>query len=198
MHERRFSPTQAHRLDDPERKTWLPPEEILSKLDLQPGQTVADIGAGTGYFSLPLAKAVGKDGKIFAVDVEPQMLALLQDKLSESGCSNIECQAAEATETKLPAESCDLVFLANIWHELDDPAAMFGEASRLLKSTGKLAILDWRADLDSPPGPPQEHRVARKELEAALCNHGWKIVSASAVAGYSYLVIAEQPNGSIS
>lgn len=193
MHERRFSPSQASKLDDPERKSWLPSDEILAKLDLAPGQRVVDIGTGTGYFSLPIAEAVGKNGRVIAVDVAPEMLGLLQQKLVGKAENNIDCIAAEAHQTTVKAHSCDLVFLANIWHEIDDTQQTLAEAERILTSKGRIAILDWRHELESPPGPPQHHRVPLdRVVELLTCNH-WRIVIAEPIAKYSYIVIATVP-----
>src|ERR1039458_9895939 len=85
MHDRRFPASEAHRLDDPERLLWLPPAAVLGALAVRPGETIADVGAGTGYFSLPLAKAVGPEGKVYAVDAQAEMLSLLRQKLDAAG-----------------------------------------------------------------------------------------------------------------
>jgi FkbM family methyltransferase len=117
VHDRQFPASEAYRLDNPERLLSLPPAEVIGALRVRPGETVADVGAGTGYFSLPLAREVGAQGKIYAVDAQPEMLALLRQKFNESGPFNIETVAAEAERTGLPVACCDLVFLANVWHE---------------------------------------------------------------------------------
>jgi ubiquinone/menaquinone biosynthesis C-methylase UbiE len=142
MHDRRFAASQAHRLDDPARKVWLSPAEVLEALGLRAGDTVADVGAGTGYFSLPMAQAVAPEGKVYAVDAQAEMLALLIQKVEEAGLVNVEPIHAEAEKTSLPSSSCNLYFLANVWHELDDWGAAVSEARRVLKADGKIAILD--------------------------------------------------------
>jgi ubiquinone/menaquinone biosynthesis C-methylase UbiE len=188
MHERRFRPSQMHRLEDPDRKNWLPPGDILACLGLQPGSTVADIGAGTGYFALPMAAAVGAAGRVFAVDVSPEMLARLREKLAEAGLANVVCVEAEASATTLPALSCDCVFLANVWHEFDDHSAVLAEAHRILGPGGRIAILDWRPDVEPGHGPPVEHRIPAESARQSLAQAGFAPTAAPRLFPFSWLL----------
>lgn len=190
MHDRRFRPSQMHRLEDPARNTWLPPHEVLAHLALQPGWTVADIGAGTGYFTLPIAAQVGPAGRVLAVDVAPEMLARLREKLAASALTNVECVEAEASATTLPANSCDCVFLANVWHEFDDHAAVLAEMRRILRPAGQLAILDWRPDVEPVHGPPLEHRISAASARAVLTHAGFTPADAGPLFQFSWLVTA--------
>ena len=193
MNERTFQAGHAHKLDDPARLEWLPPSEVLDSLALQPGSIVADIGAGTGYFTIPLARAVGPNGRVFAVDFQPAMLAHIRAKLDAADApANIELVEGSADRTSLHEASCDLAFFANIWHEMDDPAAVIEEASRILKPAGRLAILDWRSDLSSPPGPPDDHRLAAADVAASLSRNGWSVDTNRNVGHYSYLIQAHR------
>ena len=134
-HERIFHHEHAHKLDAPERRRWLPPDEVVRSLALRPGMTVADIGAGTGYFTLPIARAVAPGGQVYAVDLQREMLDKLRQALEEgpSAGLDIDLIEAEATLTPLPNSSLDMVFTANVWHELDDPKAALSEFTRLLR-----------------------------------------------------------------
>ena len=177
MNERTFSASDAHKLEDPERLTWLPPKEIIGSLELKPGMTVADIGAGTGYWALPIAKAIGSDGKVYAVDFQTGMLDLLGKKLLEPNAPvNVSPVHGLATHTTLPSSCVDLVFMASLWHELDDHALVLKEAARLLGKDGRLAILDWRTNVSFPPGPPIEHRVASSAVAETLRSNGWNVL----------------------
>ncbi len=170
MNDRVFKHTHAHKLEDPERLKWLPPAEVLSRLHLKPGTRVADVGAGTGYFSLPIAQAIGDAGTVFAVDMQQEMLDLLRRKL----------RAAERAEQHFPSSGPGsqaavsmttpsiVAFYANIWHELDDHDAVLREAMRVTAPKGSIAILDWRSDKESPPGPPQEHRISAETVVTFL------------------------------
>jgi precorrin-6B methylase 2 len=95
MNERRFNSAHSHRLDDPSRRVWLPPAEVLAAMALHSGETIADVGAGTGYFSLPLAQAVGPQGRVYAVDAQKEMLSLLRQKLDEFTLPIVELIHAE-------------------------------------------------------------------------------------------------------
>ncbi|MGO8793243.1 MAG: class I SAM-dependent methyltransferase [Candidatus Sulfotelmatobacter sp.] len=152
MGERLFKPQDAHKLEDPERLIWLPPVDVIQATAVSTGANVADVGAGTGYFALPIACAVGPTGKVYAIDLQQEMLALLGKKLEQSGApNNIELVEGSASQTTLDSKCADMVFIANVWHELDDHEAALKEAARVLRPNGRLAILDWRADKRSPP-----------------------------------------------
>jgi ubiquinone/menaquinone biosynthesis C-methylase UbiE len=191
MHNRRFPAAEAHRLDLPARRIWLPPADVLGAMAVHSGQTIADVGAGTGYFSIPLALAVGTHGKIYPVDAEDEMLLLLRHKLDEAGISNVDLIHAEADNTGLAAGSCDLLFAANVWHEFDDRAAVLKEAARVLKVGGQIAILDWRTDAPPEPGPPVAHRLHSSNAVDALRSGGFQNIAVARVGLYSWLVRGE-------
>ena len=191
MNERTFSAADAHKLEDPERLKWLPPNEVISSLELQSGMSVADIGAGTGYFTLPIARTVGSGGKVHAVDFQTAMLDLLGKKLLEPNSpTNITLVHGTATHTTLPDKCLEFVFLASVWHEVDDHALVLKEAARLLRKNGRLAILDWRPNVQQPPGPPLEHRTSATTVAEDLNLNGWNVERSGNVGKYSYLIVA--------
>lgn len=190
MNELTFKPSAAHKLDDPERLKWLPPDEILADADLRPGMVVADIGAGTGYFTIPMARAVGDSGRVYAVELQPEMVELLEARLAATDApTNIEPVAADAVRTTIPDASCDLVFLANLWHELEDHAAALREFERILKPGGRLVLIDWRHDAARPPGPPPEHRVPMCDTIRIL-EYEWELYHFGEAGMYSYILVA--------
>ena len=194
MPDRRFDPPQAHRLEDPERKQWFPPQQLVDALGIEPGMAIADIGAGTGFFAAPLAEHAGSAGVVYAVDVEATMLARLREKI-ELGIapSNIQLVEADAVATSLPYASCDRVLLANVWHEIEDAKPALAEFARILRPEGLLAILDWNPSATRPPGPPLDHRISMEQTSATLLRCGWKISGSGPFGMYSYLVIATPP-----
>ena len=196
MHERRFDPSRADRLDNPERRRWLPLNEVLAPLRLREGEVVADIGAGTGYFTFPIAEKVNAGGRVEAVDVSPEMLARLQAKLADAGVENVRCREGEAGSTGLPGACCDLVFMANVWHEFDDHAAVLAETRRLLKPRGRVAILDWRPDVEPDHGPPLAHRIAATSASASLQSAGFAVNGSTNVGLYAWLVLGSNEEAS--
>jgi ubiquinone/menaquinone biosynthesis C-methylase UbiE len=191
LNERTFRASEAHKLEDPERLKWLPPAEIIGRLELKPGATVADVGAGTGFFAIPLAELLGPAGAVYAVDLQDEMLDILAEKLSRRTPSlHLVLKRGEALRTGLPNRSCDLVFMANLWHELDDHKAVLRESSRILRPQGRLAIVDWRHDCPPPPGPPAEHRLVMNNVVTLLQQSGWKVQHSGPVAAYSYMIIS--------
>ena len=192
MHDRRFNPSLAHRLDDPARLLWLPPDEVIAMLRVQPGDLVADIGAGTGYFTLPLAHALGSKGKVWAVDAQTEMLSLLKEKLDLAGVSNVEPVCAEGDRTEIPDAACTLVFLANVWHEFEDRDAVLREAQRILSPGGRVAIIDWRTDVEPVHGPPLAHRIAAADAVRDMRHAGFEQLASAEVGRYSWVVQGEK------
>ncbi len=190
---RPFNPSQAHKLDAPERLVWLPPAEVIAALAVRAGDIIADVGAGTGYFSLPLALAAGPQGKVYAIDAQAEMLAHLRQKLQDGSLSNIELVHAGADATALPDAACSLVFLANVWHEFADRAAVLREARRILKSRGRIAFLDWRPDVERIAGPPLDHRLGVADAISQLRAAGFEQTAHANIGNYSWLAQAEVP-----
>jgi ubiquinone/menaquinone biosynthesis C-methylase UbiE len=182
--DRTFRVSEVHKLEDPERLKWLPVDDVVSALNLRSDMTVADIGAGTGYFAIPIARLVRR---VYAVDFQREMLDLLRAKLEAR--SNIELVEGAAHATTLPASSCDIALLANVWHELEDREVVLSEMRRILKPRGPLAILDWRHDVERPPGPSIEHRVPADSAADELRRAGWNVAEIRNVGRFSYLVI---------
>jgi ubiquinone/menaquinone biosynthesis C-methylase UbiE len=194
MNDRVFKHSNAHKLEDPERLKWMPPAAVLSRLHLAHGARVADVGAGTGYFAIPMAKTIGEPGEVFAVDLQQEMLDLLQQKLKHPDSPrNISLHLGTASPLPLPDNSVNLAFYGNVWHELDDLEAAFREARRITMSRGQIAILDWRSDKESPPGPPQDHRISAETVVNFLQTNGCHRVACYNIGEFSYMVTAELP-----
>jgi|WetSurMetagenome_2_1015567.scaffolds.fasta_scaffold247709_2 ubiquinone/menaquinone biosynthesis C-methylase UbiE len=185
--ERVFHHSEASRLDIPDRLTWLPPSDVITALQLRPGMTVADIGAGTGYFSIPFASVVGQRGHVWAVDLQKEMLVILGGKPGVKSMP-ITLQHGDAARTALDEHSCDLAFYSNVWHEIDDLQGALWEARRIVAPGGRIAIVDWRKDAAVPPGPPADHRIAMGDVLRSLTADGWAGVTGKPLGMYSYLV----------
>ncbi|MEA3255283.1 MAG: class I SAM-dependent methyltransferase [Candidatus Altiarchaeota archaeon] len=120
------------------------PDEILNALALQPGQNIADIGAGGGYFTLRFADAVGGGGRVYAVDTNPEFLEFIRDNAKEKGLSNVETIHATGNTLNLPEKSSDLVFMRNVYHHLSNRTEYFRNLRGALKPGGKVVVIDYK------------------------------------------------------
>jgi arsenite methyltransferase len=119
------------------------PERVVRALELAPGDRVADLGSGSGYFTFRLADAVGASGKVYAVEIDPDMTAMVQEMASERGAANVEVVLAKPDDPELPDGEIDLVFTANTYHHIGDRVAYFTRLKRDLSPKGRVAILDY-------------------------------------------------------
>lgn len=154
---------------DRDRRSWYDPEELLEVVNVKAGAVCADLGCGSGTFTFLLAKRVGNEGRVYAVDTSLAALDLL--KVKKPG-ANIVTLRAELTETRLTAASCDLVLLAFTLSSSVDSGGVLAEAARLLKPDGKLALIEWRP-VPPPPGPPIDRRIRSDRMQRLLETHGF-------------------------
>jgi cyclopropane fatty-acyl-phospholipid synthase-like methyltransferase len=171
--------------DDPARDAWQKPAEVVEALGLRPGDRVADVGAGTGYFSLPLARAVPR-GRVFAVDLEPAMARHVEHRAREAGLSNVRGVVATAASPQLP-EKVDLVLIVNTYHHLEDRLSYFDALREQLRPGGRVAIVDFT--MDSPHGPPPEHRVTDHQVKAEMVAAGYPTVTEPLRLPHQYLLV---------
>lgn len=164
-------------LDRPERDTDQQPERVIEALGLQPGLSVADIGAGSGYFTRRFVQAVTEKGKVYAVDVEPDMLRYAKDSIVRIPIpSTVEFILAQPDNPRLPPQSVDLVFLCNVYHHLNDRPAYFSNIRPALKPSGRIAIIDFYHDARSGDvGFPRKHLVARETVIEEMAKAGFQL-----------------------
>ena len=176
-------------VDDPERRTWQDPEEVLSLIGLEEGMTFVDMGCGEGYFAIPGARRVGPKGKVYAVDVNPGSVENLRARAEEEGLGNISSQAGEAEETLFCEGCADIVFFGIDLHDFRDPLAVLRNASRMLRPDGRVADLDWK-DEPMPLGPPPGKRFSIAKARGLMESAGLRVLSVQEVGPYHYLVLA--------
>ncbi len=159
----------AEWLERPERVQEERTDLLVDALNLNPGDVVADIGAGTGYFSFRMSKAV-PNGKILAVDIQPEMIALLNENKQKRKATNVSSVLGSITDPKLPARGVDLVLIVDAYHEFSNPREMMEQIARSLKPGGRVALVEYRAEDPTVPIKPL-HRMslqqASKEMNAA-------------------------------
>ncbi len=145
------------------------PDKVIESLNVGPSMTVADFGCGSGHYAIEAGRKVGKSGKVYAIDIQKEMLSYVRAQAQMEGLTNIETiwtdlETAEAT--RLKNDSVDLVIISNILFQVDDKNAVIAEAKRVLKSGGKLAVIEW--DIENQPdkfGPPMDSRISSKTAE---------------------------------
>lgn len=153
-------------------------------MGLKAGDRVADIGAGTGFFAIPAARAVGEKGRVFAVDLASPMLEDLRRKASKARLTNLEVLRSIEEHVPIPDHSVDLVLLACVLHELDGPGTL-PEARRILAARGRLAVVDWKK-IDQDEGPPREHRLDEREAAELLGSAGFRVARTFEAGPYHY------------
>jgi ubiquinone/menaquinone biosynthesis C-methylase UbiE len=171
--EHRFdNPEQvAKGFDDPARDAWQLPDRVIAALDLKRGQIVADIGSGTGYFTIRLAK-LATVAKVYAADIEPSMGEYVRKRAVAAGLHNVVAVQAAADTSNLP-EPVDLALIVDTYHHIGDREVYFRKLAKSLKPGGRVAIIDFRPD--SPEGPPKEFRFPPEKFKAEMAKAGYKL-----------------------
>jgi cyclopropane fatty-acyl-phospholipid synthase-like methyltransferase len=157
--------------DDPKRDAWQKPHEVIQALTLKPDAVIADLGAGTGYFSVRFAHMVPQ-GRVYGVDTEPDMVKHLAERAQREGLKNLRAVAAKADDPRLP-EKVDLVVLVDVYHHVENRERYFAKLREALRPGGRLAIIDFR--MDSPVGPPVQARMAPEQVKAELQRAGYSL-----------------------
>lgn len=185
----KFDPADAEKLLRPERMETQNPSVVLTAMGLDVGMTMADVGAGPGYFTLPAAAWVGATGLVYAIDIEPEMLQRLEERLETNEVDNVRCLSSQESGLPLPDDSVDRVLLANVLHEAVEPVTLLREIHRILKPAGKLAVVEWVA-AETESGPPLADRLAADKARAYLAEAGFVDVADFEVGPTHYGLLA--------
>jgi SAM-dependent methyltransferase len=159
-------------LDRPDRAEREQPDRVLDALHLDPHSTVADVGAGTGYFTIRLARRVAR---VLATDLQPEMLELLGASVVREHLTNVEAILASEHDAALPARCCDLILLVDVYHELSDPSAVMAGIRHALTEHGRLVLVEYRGEDPDVPIKP-EHKMTLPQIKAELGALGFSFV----------------------
>lgn len=178
----------AKEFDDPARDAWQKPDEVIAALDLRPEARIADLGSGTGYFAVRLARAFPQ-GWVYALDVEPAMIQYLEDRAAKEDLTNLLALTTPAESAALP-EPVDCVLVVNTYHHLEDRVTYFTQ----LKGAGllpgaRLVIIDFNQS--SVMGPPKEHRLSPQQVETELTQAGFRLAAHPETLANQYFLIFE-------
>lgn len=175
----------ARVFDDPARDAWQKPHAVIEALKLAPDAAVADIGAGTGYFAVRLAHMTPQ-GRVYAVDIEPDMVRYLRERAQASGVKNLVAVQGAPDDPKLPAP-VDLALLVDVYHHIDRREAYFRRLAGQLKPGGAVAIVDFT--LESPVGPPRSARVPASQVKAEMERAGYALATDHAFLPNQYFLV---------
>ena len=164
----------AKKFDEPARDEWQKPEQVLAAMKLSQTMTVADIGAGTGYFSTRLAKIVTK-GKVYAADIEPDMVKYLGERAKKENLANIIPVQTSANSASLP-EAVDKILLVDTYHHIGNRETYFKTLANSLKDDGQLIIVDFKMDDSITDAPPKTHRISLEKLKQELTAAGYQFL----------------------
>jgi predicted methyltransferase len=181
----------AKELDDPSRDSWQKPELVVTAMEITPGMTVADIGAGTGYFEPHLSRAVGPKGRVLALDVEPDMVRYLSARAAREQLANVDARQVAPDDPALPAASVDRVLIVDTWHHIADRAAYASRLAAALTPGGEVIVVDFRPDAQR--GPPPEHRIAPGEVANELAAGGLAARVTDIGLPEQYVVVGTRP-----
>ena len=161
-------------LDRSEREMEELPETALDKIGMKPGMTVADVGAGSGYFTVRLAKRVGASGKVFAVEIQPEMMRILRRRIANEKLSNVDPILGGESDPKLAPKSVDLILMVDVYHEFSQPQKMLRRMNEALKNDGRIVLLEYRKE--DPHIPIRsEHKMSVEEARMELEAEGFKL-----------------------
>jgi ubiquinone/menaquinone biosynthesis C-methylase UbiE len=168
----RFNPEKANSLLSEKRYKLIDPENVLTYFNVEQGNVVADLGAGNGFLTLPIAKKT--ETTVYAVDIEPHMLELLKQRADKEDIRNITYIEGGLYDIKLDDNSVDKAMISLVLHEVADLSKALGEVKRILKHGGQVLIIEWKAKR-SEIGPPFEDKISSTEMEKILRNNGFNV-----------------------
>jgi len=175
-------------LEDPARAAYQKPDQVIDALELRAGETIADIGAGSGYFSFRLAKGLGTSGRVYAVDVSPDMILYVNRAIRDSGVDNVVSVLAPPDDPLLRDASVDRFFVCDTWHHVDAREHYLELFKRMLKPGGQVVMIDFQKR-DMPVGPPVSMKIAREDLVQQMDAAGFRLVREHTFLPYQYFLV---------
>ena len=175
-------------LENPKRDAYQKPDEVVAALGLKPGETVADIGSGSGYFTLRFAPKVGPTGRVYAVDVDPEMVRHLNRRLRDAGVRNVQTVLADPADPLLPDSSVDRFVVVNTWHHVEKQPEYLALMKRMMKPGGQVVMIDYQKR-ELPVGPPLAMKIAREDLVAQMAKSGFRLAQEHTFLPYQYFLV---------
>lgn len=187
-HGRLFPPSDLGLLEAPDRDLWQRPDQIMDAMAIADASVVADIGAGSGWFTVRLARRVGPQGLVYAEDVQQAMLTAIQRRVSREGFNNVKPVLGLRNDPRLPAESVDAVLLVDAYQEIEARVPILTNLARSLKPQGRIGIIDFRLD-GTGPGPDADERVSPDVVVKDAKEAGLRLLRQETFLPYQYFLI---------
>jgi ubiquinone/menaquinone biosynthesis C-methylase UbiE len=175
-------------LEDHKRDAYQKPHEVLTALNVKPGEVIADVGAGSGYFTFRLAHQVGDKGKIYAVDVSPDMILHINRRIREVKASNVATILADRDDPLLPDQSVNRFFICDVWHHVENQTKYLSLMKKMLKRGGEVVMIDFHKK-ELPVGPPTKMKIAREDLLKQMDNNGFRLTKEHIFLPYQYFLV---------
>lgn len=175
-------------LEDPKRDAYQKPHEVVHALGLKPGEIIADIGAGSGYFTFHLARHVGEKGKVYAVDVSPEMILHINRRIREFKMNNVVSVLADSDDPLLPDQSVNRFFICDVWHHIENQTKYLSLMKKMLKPGGEIVMIDFHKK-ELPVGPPMNMRIAREDVIKRLESNGYRLTKEHTFLPYQYFLV---------
>ena len=175
-------------LENPQRDAEQKPDEVIAALDLKPGETLADIGAGSGYFSFRFARKVGDSGRVYAVDINSDMILFMNRNIRDKKIKNVTTILSAPDDPLLADASINRFFICNTWHHVQNRPRYMALMKKMLKPGGQVIILDYKKK-QLPVGPPPEMKRAKREVIAEMEAGGFKLAKDHDFLPYQYFLV---------
>ena len=175
-------------LDDPKRDVYQKPHEVLKALAIKPGEVIADIGAGSGYFTFRLAHHVGDKGRVYAVDISPDMIRHLNRRIRELKAMNVTAVLADADDPLLADASIDRFFFSDSWHHIENQSKYLSLIKKMLKPGGEIILIDFHKK-ELPVSPPMQMKIAREDLIRQMESNGFRLTKEHTFLPYQYFLV---------
>lgn len=188
QHTRLFPPTKLAELEGPDREAWQRPDRIMDELAIGERSVVADLGAGGGWFTVHLAVRVGPNGRVYAEDIQPEMLQAITRRVQRLGLRWVEPRLGTAVDPRLPKRSLDAALIVDAYNEIEQPVTLLKNLATSLKPNGRIGIVNFKKD-GGGPGPPMEERIDPERVIADAARAGLKLQSRGDFLRYQYLLI---------
>jgi arsenite methyltransferase len=175
-------------LENPQRDAEQKPDEVIAALDLKAGETLADIGAGSGYFSFRFARKLGDSGRVYAVDINPDMILFMNRHIRDTKIKNVTTILSAPDDPLLQDASINRFFICDTWHHIQNRAQYIAHMRKMLKPGGQIIIVDYKKK-QLPVGPPPEMKLAKKEVISEMESNGFKLAKEHTFLPYQYFLV---------